>query len=607
MEPHQNVLWLKGWQLQSSILTFCLKLFEFLNTATYKTDPFAKITMVQKRMKAPIKALAGPSHPLPMPDACRIARIVLNWGAKNPRQVQHNTMPISVRSRFYLLCLHTGMLSIITSHLRPLIVCVALIFVSATLYSASSHQRLHFIRWTTGHKYPNHKAFDKAAGDTNGSTVNTISSEEWFRSQNLKYPFRYSYRAITTRPAPGLRRHALTKLNATLFDNLATVNSIEDISDVDTQSLFLEVPTQEKGPVNASHLSFGIQTTISRLENSVPQLVRWLANTNAKLSVVLLEAETIPVHVSQMVRLETRMRNQGIDVTLSPAHSGDTFPQRYFSLVNIMYQQRSPQTQWVSLIDDDTFFPSMPALLAMLDKYDAREQHYVGSLSEDWWAVSHYGLMGFGGAGIFLSLPLAEVLAVHTDTCKDNLRSSAGDITVMDCIYTYTSTKLTPVGELHQHDIQGDPSGLYESGRRHLSLHHWKAGSVMGKALPMTAMHLVTDVCGDCFLQRWQFANDTVLSNGFSIGTYPKGHVKNGTQNSVNMDHMEETWNNNMDVRNSLGPTRPRLTLEDEKIQYIFLNATIVDGGVRQLYFHKGIDEDPDTVLDLFWRAEKPG
>ncbi|MCJ1476848.1 Myosin type-2 heavy chain 1 [Lambiella insularis] len=479
--------------------------------------------------------------------------------------------------------------------------------VTALYFAFPYYSKPHLIRWNIDS--PRTQTTVTSSGSTDRSIVGigSTSQEEWLSGQNLTYPFRYSHRVITTRPVSGLRRPSLTKLDSTLFDTPITIESIEDVKNAEAQPLTLEIPAYERGPVNASHLSFGIQTIISRLEDSVPQLARWLANTSAKLYVVLLEAETVPVNTGQMAELEERMRDQGIDVILSAAREGDTFPQRYFSLVSLMYEQRTSQTRWIDLIDDDTFFPSMPALLAMLDKYDTHEQHYIGSLSEDWWAVSHYGLMGFGGAGVFLSLPLAKVLAEHTESCHDNLRSSAGDITVMDCIYTHTSTKLTPVRELHQHDIQGDPSGLYESGRRHLSLHHWKAGSLFGRSFPMAAMHLVADVCGECFLQRWQFADDTILSNGYSIATYPKGHVKSGTQNEVNMEQMEETWNHNMDVRNSLGPTRPRLALETEKIQYNFLNATVMDGGVRQLYLHPGVDGDLDTILELFWKAESSG
>ena len=483
---------------------------------------------------------------------------------------------------------------------RAVILLVTLICVSASLYSVSTYRRDRKDRTDWHAEIPVSTDESVSFGQ-----INPLEWE-WITSHNLTYPLKYSSRTITARKIPGLRRASLTKIEVPLFEAFQTVESIEDVKVGSTQALELEVPAYKKGPVKASHLIFGIQTTIKRLEHSVPQLARWIAYTGAKLYVVLLEAEEVRVNTEQMVGLETSMRSQGFDVTLFPAHEGDTFPQRYFSLVNIMYQHRTSHTQWVSLIDDDTFFPSMRALLAMLDKYDAEEQHYIGSLSEDWWAVQHYGFMGFGGAGVFLSLPLAEVVDAHTDVCKNNLRSSAGDITVMDCIYTHTPTKLTPISDLHQTDMHGDLSGFYESGRHHLSLHHWKEGSVFGKGLPMADMHLVSNVCGECFLQRWQFGDDILLTNAFSITTYPKGHLRSGDPNEVDMDKLEQTWNSNVNMRHSLGPTRARLVLEEEKIQYSFLNATVSDGGVRQLYFHKGINGELDTMLQLFWKEAGP-
>ncbi|MCJ1406369.1 hypothetical protein MMC19_000434 [Ptychographa xylographoides] len=485
---------------------------------------------------------------------------------------------------------------------KVLILVITLICVLITLYSTSFHRAGKHIP-----RFSDWKGGAIPAQDTvHGEGENTIStsSKDWLAAHNISFPIRYGARHIVTQKVPGLQRESLTKIDRPLFDDLQLIESVEAFREVSSAPLVLEVPSFKKGPVKASQLIFGIQTTIKRLDDSIPQLARWLANTGAKLYVVLLEKEGVMVNTDQMVGLETRMRNQGFDVTLLPAHEEDTFPQRYFSLVNIMYQHRVPQTQWVSLIDDDTFFPSMSALLAMLAKYDAGEQYYVGSLSEDWWAVSRYGFMGFGGAGVFLSLPLAEVVDAKSDICKQGLRSSAGDVTLMDCIYAHTSTKLTPVQDLHQADMHGDISGFYESGRQHLSLHHWKEGSVFGDGLPMAAMHLVTNVCGECFLQRWQFGDDMVLTNGYSIATYPKGHVKSGDVNEVDMSKPEHTWNANMDVRHSLGPTRPKMVLEDEKIQYIFLDGAILNDGIRQLYFHKGTDGSSDSALELFWKDE---
>ncbi|XMA10916.1 hypothetical protein WAI453_003707 [Rhynchosporium graminicola] len=38
-------------------------------------------------------------------------------------------------------------------------------------------------------------------------------------------------------------------------------------------------------------------------------------------------------------------------------------------------------------------------------------------------------------------------------------------------------------------------------------------------------MHHAAEICDSCFLQRWQFGRDTVLSNGSSIAHYPDGHL----------------------------------------------------------------------------------
>ncbi|MCJ1354368.1 MAG: hypothetical protein MMC33_004356 [Icmadophila ericetorum] len=445
-----------------------------------------------------------------------------------------------------------------------------------------------------------------AATPRYSSANDTIDRSKAFHALNLTYPLRYSCRQILARETAGLTRASLTKTDSPLFDQFQIIDSIQKQSERVEQCLepvLLHVPVTVKGPPDASHLAFGIQTTMERLEASVSQLTRWLGNTGAKLFVVVIESETVAAKVDQISALESRMREVGLDVNILQARKGDTFPQRYFSLVSTLYNNRTPATQWVSLIDDDTFFPSMPALLSMLAKYDTAEMYYIGSLSEDWWAVSHYGYMGFGGAGLFLSIKLAEAMEPHTKECETNLRSTAGDITLMDCIYTYTDTKLTHIPELHQVDMRGELSGFFESGRRFLSLHHWKDGSAYGAGYPMELMHKVADVCGECFLQRWQFGDDMILTNGFSIAVYPKGHLKDDQEHSIDPNKMEETWSNEMEAMHSLGPTRPKLKPE-EKIQYRLIDSIHVEGGVRQFYWHKGQDGDVDTLLELFWQKE---
>ena len=455
--------------------------------------------------------------------------------------------------------------------------------------------------------------------------VDTCPDElNWLADLNLTYPIRYAHREIVVNPTPGLERASITKFDASLFPKFQTIDLSEDAK-ISLQHCekpyLLNVPALVPDSGDASHIIFGISTTLKRLEASVPPLLRWLPHTNGKLFAIIIESEQIvesegvervdavAADPRQKAELQARMRGLGMDVTLvEPLELQDSFSLKYFSLIEVMYSSRNDKTKWISLLDDDTFFPSVPALVAMLAKYDHTQEYYVGALSEIWWAVAHYGMMGFGGAGIFLSTPLAEIMNDNYRKCTEASHTTAGDIRIMECIYLLTETKLTYERDLHQVDVHADLSGVFESGHMPLSLHHWKAGgaSLSGYNLPM--MHLVADVCGDCFLQRWQFGSEMVLTNGYSLAFYPKGQLK-----GTDMEKVEETWDEVPPVENSfnrgtdhsLGPTRQKLVLEEEKIQYVLIDSAVTEEGVRQSYLHPGVHGDIDSLLELFWIERK--
>ncbi|PMD48961.1 glycosyltransferase family 31 protein [Hyaloscypha variabilis F] len=418
----------------------------------------------------------------------------------------------------------------------------------------------------------------------------------WLEQYQFNYPIQYVSRKIITSTSPTHERPSLTIQEYPLFDEPTTVNLAE--------SRTLEVPHGRLHPADASNLIFGLQTTISRLKDTVKHLARWLPHTGARLYAILIENEETPADDLEMEKLQKIFKEQGMDVHLMhPVQQNDTFAQRYFSLVSVMYSMRNAKTQWVITIDDDTFFPSVHDLLALLAKFDASQPHYLGALSEDWWAVNHYGLMGF-------------VVANYTEDCAQHLRTSAGDVSVMDCIYAHSLTKLTHIPSLHQVDMHGDLSGFYESGRELLSLHHWKES--VGYRLEMDKMHLVADVCDTCFLQRWQFPNDLVLTNGFSIAHYPQGHITGtkpgvlgGAIEKVDLNEVERTWGDEINVLHSLAPTRGKMDSE-AKTSYRLLDSLLVDAGdgnkdtVRQVYFkkgEKGVGDGRDTVMVLDWKA----
>ena len=447
---------------------------------------------------------------------------------------------------------------------------------------------------------------------------------DWLAGLNLTYPIQYAQRDIILNPVPDLVRASVTKFDGPLFPTFQDIDLTEGSTVTSKhcrEPITLDVRETTKGPSDASHIIFGISTTLQRLDESIPQLLRWLPNTQAKLMVIVIEkeqvgeadgvehADAVAADPKQMEALEIKMRNLGMDVELvQPFGLQDMFSEKYFSLIKIMYGKRTDKTQWISLLDDDTFFPSMPALLSMLARYDAHEQYYIGGLSEDWWSVTHYGMMAFGGAGVFLSIALAEVLNENYEHCIETSYANAGDIRIMECIYVVTETKLSNERDLHQIDIHGDLSGLYESGRMPLSLHHWKPGPAGDGGYPLPQMSLISDLCGDCFLQRWQIGDDTILANGYSIAVYP-----NDILAKINLSEMEETWgptpavegSNNRGVDHSLAPIREKMILEEEKIQYRLIDSASVDGGVRQAYLHTGLEGDLDSVFELFWTTRQ--
>ena len=343
----------------------------------------------------------------------------------------------------------------------------------------------------------------------------------------------------------------------------------------------ISVPQLEP-KADASHVMFGVSTTLERLLASTEQMTHWLSDNGAQL------LASVPYHPNTTV-VQDHMRSRGIEITIHES-TADVYA-RYFALVNLLYQARHPHLKWVSLIDDDTFFLSMPRLLRMLAKYDDTQPQYVGGLSEDFSQVSTFGLIAYGGAGIFLSVPLLEELNLVYSKCTEP--KWAGDLRLAKCIYDYTHTKLACEPDLHQLDLHGDPSGFYESGRQQpLSIHHWKSWH----DIDVVKLSMVSSVCGDaCILQQVKFLDSWSLTSGYSL-------VKYGDQESLG-GAMEQTWEDHGSMvahpyGHSLSPLRDH---DEKKVSFKMEDSVLMDGEVRQIYIHRpgsGID---DHVYEVIW------
>lgn len=540
---------------------------------------------------------------LPKPHAA-LARVLplRDFSGFSPIQIPSPLCPPAPPAALTYLCSSTMLRR--RARLVVVLVVVAAIFAFLTSRFAVTHRRLPHLR---------------AIGPADPRATSCTEQLGWLEPYKFSSPFEYVSRDIIVRPRNGATRALLTVMDEPLFEGSSWANLAESQTlniERCLPPLELEVPHGAMVKVDASNMIFGLQTTIGRLRDTVQHLERWLPHTGARLYAIVIDprdGKDAAADDNDMQALEKRMRDAGIEArVVHPPDPADSFAQRYFSIVKVLHDARDDKTQWMICIDDDTFFPSMNDLQNILKEHDHQKPQYLGSLSEDWWAVDHYGLMAFGGAGVLLSPPMVKIVMDHYDECKRRPRTTAGDVTLMDCIYRFSTTKLTHIPGLHQIDMHDDLSGFYESGREMLSVHHWKEG--YGFTLEMEKMHLVADICDNCFLQRWQFPHGLVLSNGFSIASYPEAQLTLGGVSSVadtvDFGLMEKTWSDDIRVDHSLAPIRPALD-KYQKVTYRLRDSVRVNGEefgapgakvVRQIYVKDGSEADGrHSVMVLNW------
>ncbi|KAG6008091.1 hypothetical protein E4U21_004972 [Claviceps maximensis] len=354
-----------------------------------------------------------------------------------------------------------------------------------------------------------------------------------------------------------------------------------------------------------SEFLFGVASSTERLEQSIPQFKHWLQGTNARLLAIVTDPD---LSDRRMAKLAALFNQSGILFTgIRPQDTAIGVNEQHFVAVRDLLQHAEPATKWGVIIDDDTFFPSLYPVAQVFDSQDASVPAYVGGLSENKDAVTFHGHMAYGGGGIFLSVPLLKLLEPHVDSCLQESRIREGDGMLKFCVEEKTGTNFTEIKGLHQLDFGGDMRGFYESGKWHLSLHHWKSWH----QAPVDKIAKIAHICGGCLFQRWRFGSDTLFTNGFSIATYKRGTA------DLQLDRMESTFTesgNGNDWEWSLGPMRDRVP-EEEKKSYLLIDAEMVGDHLRQVYVHrappppessgrhtKTVENAPkDEVLELWW------
>ncbi|KAL4921644.1 hypothetical protein BDW62DRAFT_219023 [Aspergillus aurantiobrunneus] len=385
--------------------------------------------------------------------------------------------------------------------------------------------------------------------------------------------------------------YARLNIGAARTDNFTAFEDSLDVSMPPYRTVHLDTgasPIPAPRP-DASHMVFGVATSLQKLEDSLDAFAHWASNTNAHIVAVVEQGGS-----STRTCVQQRADELGIRLTITQTE--DDRLDRYFSLIHVLYQhQEALMTQWAVLMDDNTFFPSMRNLVARLAFYDASIPQYIGGMTEDLARLSGVGYVAYGGAGIFLSIPLLEDLQYVFETCHS--LKDKGDRMLASCIYAHTSAKFTRERGLYQLDLHGDASGFFESGRPlPLSVHHWRSWF----QADMVALGKVADICGDeCLLRRFHLSKskDWFLINGYSI-------IQDATLWNEPRP-MEQTWEKSKyqgsnPFAYSLGPLR---RLDPDKVSFQLKDAVQETGRdqVRQVYVFKGTGEKPPRVLEVAW------
>lgn len=352
-----------------------------------------------------------------------------------------------------------------------------------------------------------------------------------------------------------------------------------------------------RNPPDASNIIFGAATTLQRLPDALLGFKHWAANTRTRF-VFIVEPQNTTARPGEQTSDEmvTLYRQAGISLTL--IESTEKYLDRYVALLGTLYDHLEPRTEWVSILDDDTFFFSMETLQNMLEKYDTSQEWYVGATSENKWNLNDGGIFAIGGAGIFFSRPLIKKIGPHSDDCV-HLDNIFGDSRVADCVFKYTTTKLSMEHGLYQLDLHGDVTGFYEAVRpQPVAVHHWKTWHKHD----MPTVASVSSVCGqECVLQSFRFKDGWQMTNGFSIVKYSYNETELASQITESMEHTwkKTIWDIPTSWKYSLEPLKPK---DGGKVQYVIEKSEKDPSmGTVTLYYVRRKDGYGQGLIRVIW------
>ncbi|CAK7357542.1 unnamed protein product [Dovyalis caffra] len=150
---------------------------------------------------------------------------------------------------------------------------------------------------------------------------------------------------------------------------------------------------------------------------------------------------------------------------------------RIARIVSETFRLGLSDVRWFVLGDDDTIF-NVDNLVDVLSKYDYNEMVYIGAPSESHSANTYFSHnMAYGGGGIAISYPLAEVLYSVLDDCVERYPKLYGSDDRLHACISELGVPLSRELGFHQWDIRGSTHGLLSAHpiAPFVSIHHVEA------------------------------------------------------------------------------------------------------------------------------------
>lgn len=169
------------------------------------------------------------------------------------------------------------------------------------------------------------------------------------------------------------------------------------------------LPPRKPTRYTASSIVFGVTLSVDDLPKALQHWQYWARDPNIAFHVLLPSSDDDRIsEASEMI-----LNSLGIQAHVESTRGMDDTGNLTLPLVHQM-QKIAGGREWLIVLSSTTFVTSLDDILLALEPYNAAQQLYMGALSESTRQKEQWGRFAYGGAGIVLSRPVADIVAQHS-------------------------------------------------------------------------------------------------------------------------------------------------------------------------------------------------